>query len=35
VVEAEREAKAKAIEEQIQKLEMAKRLLAEANAFEK
>jgi hypothetical protein len=33
-VEAEREAKAKAIEEQIQKLEMAKRLLAEANAFE-
>ena len=34
VCEAEREAKAKAIEEQIQKLEMAKRLLAEANAFE-
>ena len=33
-VEAEREAKAKAIEEKIQKLETAKRLLAEANAFE-
>jgi hypothetical protein len=33
-VEAEREAKAKAIEEQIQKLEAAKRLLAEANASE-
>jgi hypothetical protein len=33
-VEAEREAKAKAIEEQIQKLETAKRLLAEANAYE-
>jgi len=33
-VEAEREAKAKAIEEQIRKLEMAKHLLAEANAVE-
>ena len=33
-VEAEREAKAKAIEEQIQRLEEAKRLLAEINASE-
>jgi hypothetical protein len=33
-VEAEREAKAKATEEQIQKLETAKCLLAEANVFE-
>jgi hypothetical protein len=33
-VEAEREVKVKAIEEQIQKLEMAKHLLAEANMFE-
>ena len=33
-VEAEREAKAKAIKEQIQKLEMVKRLLAEANTLE-
>jgi hypothetical protein len=33
-VEAERGAKAKAIEEQIQELETANRLLAEANAFE-
>ena len=33
-VVAEREAKAKAIEEQIQELETANRLLAEANAFE-
>lgn len=33
-IEAEREAKTRAIEEEIQKLETAKRLLAEANAFE-
>jgi len=33
-VETEREAKVKAIEEQIQKLETARHLLAEANAFE-
>jgi hypothetical protein len=33
-VEAEQEAKAKATEEQIQKMETAKRLLAKANMFE-
>ena len=33
-VKAERDAKAKAIEERIQKLEMVKHLLAEANAVE-